>query len=106
MTTTGRSGGARLARRSGMLAVAGFLLGDVACPTPGQLGGLAEVDVAGFAGRMRALCRSGLAGRSGDEACPELRDAAADGGGLPGESEMADAAIGDGAVAEPAQGDP
>jgi hypothetical protein len=40
-----------------------------ACPTPGQSGGLAEVDVSGFAARMRALCRSGAGAQASGGAC-------------------------------------
>jgi hypothetical protein len=60
-----------------MKAAAGFaavaLLG---CPTPRQEGGLAAVDVAGFAARVQILCRSGHA----DPSCaPPIDAGSADG---------------------------
>jgi hypothetical protein len=51
-----------------VLFVAATLV-STGCPTPGQSGGLAEVDVAGFAGRMRVLCRSGIGAPAGEGAC-------------------------------------
>ena len=57
--------------------VATLALALAGCPTPGQGGGLAEVDVAGFAARMRALCRSGVGAPTGQGACPAPADAAA-----------------------------
>lgn len=40
-----------------------------ACPTPGQGGGLAAVDVEGLPKRMQALCLAGLAERLVDKGC-------------------------------------
>jgi hypothetical protein len=66
--------------------IAMLALGLVGCPTPAQSGGLAEVDVAGFAARMRALCRSGVGAPAGEGACA----GPADGGALAAEDGAAD----------------
>jgi hypothetical protein len=71
------------------VAVLSFALAG--CPTPGQSGGLAEVDVAGFAARMRALCRSGIGAQAGEGACPGPRDAAAPDSGAGQDGTVADA---------------
>lgn len=77
--------------------IAVLALALAGCPTPGQSGGLAEVDVAGFAARMRALCRSGIGAQAGQGACPGPVDAAAPDGGADGR--VADAGV-DGAAAD------
>jgi hypothetical protein len=48
-----------------------------ACPTPGQAGGLAAVDLEGLTRRMDALCGAGLGNRLGGKACEPNSDAAA-----------------------------
>jgi len=74
-----------------LLALAALGLACAGCPTPGQGGGLAEVDVSGFAARMRALCRSGVGAQAGQGACG-APDAAPDAAALA----AADAAAADG----------
>jgi hypothetical protein len=72
-------------------------LGLGGCPTPGQSAGLAEVDVAGFAARMRALCRSGIGAPAGEGTCPGPADAAAvhDGGAADADRAVPDAGAAD-----------
>jgi hypothetical protein len=73
--------------------IAMLALALAGCPTPGQSGGLAEVDVAGFAARMRALCRSGIGAQAGQGACPGSGDAAAADGGAFRDGNVSDAGV-------------